>query len=285
LFAVESDAELANTKWVRKKSIRTLSSMIEFNGSPKKQQIFYRWVRKAYKKKYGDDVNVPELIRKGMSKELSDKLADVRATLHVKKAKDEDFRAGGFNPRPVKYNHHYLLGTLSEHGTGMAVDIDDTKNAQLTTGDWKFIEKLVGKQISRFGRWDTEENAEKLWKDINEINDLFVKKVASEVRRIEKERADKAKAEKEKAEAAKGSPDAERNSAAKPHPAKPEKIKSPLQEVLVDHYESLAPWATSGFFHLPLNLVLEFHAHGFTWGATFSTNVDLHHFELDKIAD
>jgi len=37
---------------------------------------------------------------------------------------------------------------------------------------------------------------------------------------------------------------------------------------------------TTGFFHLPLELVLELHAHGFTWGATFP-DPDLHHFELD----
>jgi hypothetical protein len=38
----------------------------------------------------------------------------------------------------------------------------------------------------------------------------------------------------------------------------------------------------TGFFQLPLELVLELHEHGFTWGATFGTNVDLHHFEIDE---
>ena len=33
-------------------------------------------MRKAYKRKFGDDANVPEMIRKGMSKELEEKLAD-----------------------------------------------------------------------------------------------------------------------------------------------------------------------------------------------------------------
>ena len=83
IFAAESDAELANTKWVRKKHTRTLRSMIEFNrkNEAQKQQIFYRWVRKAYKRKYGDDVDVPELIRKGMSQELADKIAEVRGSI------------------------------------------------------------------------------------------------------------------------------------------------------------------------------------------------------------
>jgi hypothetical protein len=275
-FAAESDAELANTKWVRKKHTRTLRSMLEFGKNTQQQQIFYRWVRKAYINKYGDDVDVPELIRKGMSQELADKIAEVRGSIRVKKAHEEQFKAGGFNPRPIKYNHHYLLGTLSEHATGMAVDIDDAQNAQLTIEEWKFIETLTGKKVNRSGRWGTESAAEGLWKDIKEINDLFVKKVATEVQRIEKERAEKAAKEKEAAEKSKtaGSPAA--------HAAPAKKLKPSLEEVLGKHHTSLTNWTKSGFFHLPLELVLELHAHGFTWGATFSTNVDLHHFELDN---
>src|SRR5262249_39549823 len=155
-----------------------------------KQQIFYRWVRKAYKRKYGDDVDVPELIRKGMSKELADKIADVRGSIRVKKIHDEQFHAGGFNPRPIKFNHHYLLGTLSEHATGMAVDIDDKQHAQLTVAEWKFIEDLVGKPVVRSGRWASETAAEALWSDIKRVNDLFIEKTAAEVKRIEKEKAE-----------------------------------------------------------------------------------------------
>lgn len=258
-FAAESDAELANTKWVRGKRTRTLRSMVEFGNNLKKQQIFYRWVRKAYKRKYGEDVNVPELIRRGMSQELADRIADVRGSIRVKEIHEEQFKAGGFNPRPIKYNHHYLLGTLSEHGTGMAVDIDDKQNPQLTTEEWKFIEGLAGKHVVRSGRWKSEATAEELWNDIQEVSDLFVKKIAAEVQRIEKERAEQEKS-----------------------PAKSKKTKTPLEEILGKHYESLSPWATKGFFHLPLELVLELHAHGFSWGATFSTNVDLHHFELEE---
>lgn len=270
-FAAESDAELADTQWVRKNHTRTLRSMIEFNhkNEAQKQQIFYRWVRKAYKRKYGDDVDVPELIRKGMSQELADKIADVRGSIRVKKIHDEQFHAGGFNPRPIKFNHHYLLGTLSEHATGMAVDIDDKQNAQLTVAEWKFIEDLVGKSVVRSGRWASETAAEALWNDIKRVNDLFVEKIAAEVKRIEKERIEKGKAEQ---------------GASKPvtsRLAKPQQLMTPLQEILGQHFGSLLQWATTGFFHLPLDLVLELHAHGFTWGATFSTNVDLHHFELD----
>ena len=68
--------------------------------------------------------------------------------------------------------------------------------------------------------------------------------------------------------------------AASSHHAGSAKALTPLQEILGRHYDSLLPWAKSGFLHLPLELVLELHNHGFAWGATFSTNVDLHHFEL-----
>lgn len=271
-FAAESDFELENTKWVRKKRTRTLRSMIEFSraNEREKQKIFYRWVRKAYQRKYGNEVDVPELIRRGMSQELADKIAEVRGSIRIKAAHEEQFKAGGFNPRPIKYKGQYLFGTLSEHATGMAVDIDDKQNPQLTPAEWEFLEKLGDKKVSRFGRWATEAAAEALWMDIKELSDLVVKKAGAEVKRIEKERA-----EKEKATAAKPTGGAASQAAATATPA------TPLQEVLGKHFTSLSRWTTNGFLQLPLELVLELHAHGFTWGATFSSNVDLHHFELD----
>jgi len=279
-FASESDAELANTEWTRRRRTRTLRSMIEFNGKnqTEKQKLFYRWVRKAYKNKYGEGVDVPELIRKGMSDELATKIEEVRGSIRVKADHDENFHTGGFNPRPVKYQGLYLLGTLSEHATGMAVDIDDNQNPQLSVEEWKFIEDLVGEKVSRKkkDRWDTEENVEAFWSDIKSLSDAFVTKVAEEVKRIEKERAEKERAEKEQAEKKKDVP-----KAAGSHPHKPAKALPPLHVILGKHYKNLAPWVNSGFFHLPLELVLELHAHGFTWGATFDSNVDLHHFELD----
>lgn len=277
-FASESDDELANTKWGSKRKTRTLRSMIDFGkkGQAEKQKLFYRWVRRAYQHKYGDDVDVPEIIRKGMSDELAKRIQAVRGSIRVKSIHDEGFHAGGFNPRPIKYQHDYLLGTLSEHATGMAVDIDDNRNPQLTLDEWKFIEDLVGEHVVRTGRWDSEDDAEDLWNDIKDLSDGFVTKVAAEVKRIEKERADKERKEKELAEKEKadGKP-------VSSHHNKAAKVLTPLQEILGGNYKSLSPWVSSGFFQLPLELVLELQAHGFTWGATFSTNVDLHHFELD----
>ena len=296
-FAADSDDELANTKWVGKKRTRWLKAMLEFDKArdADKQVIFYRWVRKAYKRKYGDDVNVPELIARGMSQELADKLTEIRGSVRLKKIHDEQFHAGGFNPRPIKHTTSsggkvYLFGTLSDHATGMAVDIDDGENAQLPLKAWHFVEKLTGKQVLRTGRWSSETAAEGLWKDIKQLNDLFVEKCASEVKRVEKERADKA--EREKAAKDKSGNPAPQNppvapAAAGQHskhaPEKHEhKARTPLEEILGDQYKTLAPWVTKGFFHLPVELVLEMQSHGFTWGATFAnSDVDLHHFEID----
>ncbi len=282
-YANESDDELIKTEWPRRRRRPIkLRSLIEFSDNIKKQQIFYRWVRKAYEEKYGDDVNVPELIRKGMTPELAEKIKEVRGSVRVKNIHDENFHAGGFNPRPQKLDKAYRLGTLSEHATGMAVDIDDTQNAQIDARDWKFIEDLVGQKVSnRRARWKgDEDDVEDLWDDINSLSEAFVKKVASEVKRIEDERAEKAKKEKEEQEKLKAA--GKEPEKASEHHKKEEKKKvlPPLQEVLGSHYQHLSPWVTTGFLHLPLELVLEMHAHGFTWGAIFS-DPDLHHFELE----
>jgi hypothetical protein len=262
-FAAESDLELAEKTWIAN------NLPDEFANSLQKRQIFYRWVRMAYKRKFGKDVDVPEIIRKGMSKKLADKIAQVRGSIRVRNAHAEQFKKGGFNARPIKFAGHYLLGTLSEHATGLAADINDQENAQLTAQEWHFIEGLVSKKVVRAGRWKTEEAATGLFNDIQQVNDLFVKKVAAEVIRIEKERA-ASEAAKETASKATG------------HPARGHKNATPLEEVLGKHSRSLTKWVSTGFFHLPLELVLEFRAAGFTWGATFTSNVDLHHFELPE---
>lgn len=255
LFAAASDAELADTKWVGKTKTRTLRSMIEFDKASQqaKQQVFYRWVRRAYRRKYGDDTDVPGLIRKGMSDKLAAKIADVRGSVRVHKAHAEAFTAGGFNPRPIKYAGRYVFGTLSEHGTGLAVDVDDARNPQLTAAEWAFVEQVTGTPVKRFGRWATEADATALWTDFKAASDAFVAKAT----------------------------DAERAAAKAATPGHPAVVGTGLRHLLGPHVDRLAPWAKAGFLALPLDLVLELHAHGFTWGATFKSNVDLHHFQLD----
>ncbi len=259
-FAAESDAELANSSWYEGKSLVHLRKRIEFDGkgAEDKQQIFYRWVRKAYKMKHGDDFDVPQRVSQEMTDELKARLKEVRASVRVVAAHAEKFHQGGFNPRPIKNPGFYRLGTLSDHADGTAVDVNDADNPQLSAVDWTFIEQFAGMAVQRKGRWATEDAAKGLWTDVKKLSDLFVKKVAEAVAKVESERAAKAKD-------------------AKPAPAP----LDPLQVVLGGHDKNLAPWVSRGFFALPLDLVLEMRAKGFTWGVVFSP-IDLHHFQLDQ---
>lgn len=264
-FSAESDAELESTEWKSGKRTIKLRQLIEINKHPDAQDVFYRWVRKAYFKKLGDDVDVPEIIHAGMVPEL------IEAIKKVKVSYGKNFKYGGFNPRPVKLNGLYRLGTLSEHGVGLATDIEDKTNAQITSSDWKFIETFTGKTVNRSKtRWENQPEA--LWKDIKDINDAFVKKLAEEIKKVEEERAKAVAAAA--AAAAKNPP----KPAAKT-PAPPAKPEPPAEEVVLKDHKSLKQWR-NGFFSLEWKLVEELHGHNFTWGATFS-NVDLHHFELD----
>ena len=241
-FAAESDLELDTDR---------LRRFIEFNkkGQEEAQKIFYRWVRKAY---INDGVtDVPAQIRRGMSDDLKAALDLVKATYQG------TFKSGGFNPRPKKDAHYrYRLGTISEHGTGNAIDIEDQDNPILSKDDWNFIKTLTGKTVDQSAtKWKSDPKS--VWKGIKDINDEFVKKVASEVKLIEDERA--------KAPAT--------ASAAKV------KLPEPIDVVLKGHL-GLKKWK-DGFFTLDWELVEALSEHDFLWGATFYPgSVDLHHFEL-----
>src|SRR6266511_1190320 len=157
------------------KEARYRENQIEFRSEAEK--VFYRWVRKAYENIGVEDV--PNMIRSGQSDELWQELAKVRT------AYGRGFHAGGFNPRPKKKKNKYRLGTISEHATGMAVDIEDKKNPQLVLSQWEFIEKLAGKKVDlSLARW--WEKPQDMWQDVKDLNDKFVAKVQAEVARIQK---------------------------------------------------------------------------------------------------
>jgi hypothetical protein len=232
-YAAESDEEHREANYRK--------SQIEFESDAEK--VFYRWVRKAYEDAGVEDV--PKMIRSGQSDELRQELAKVRT------AYGQGFHAGGFNPRPKKKNGKYRLGTISEHATGMAIDIEDQKNPQLVLSQWKFIEKLAGKTVDlSVARW--WENPKDMWQDVKDLNDKFVAKVQAEVARVQK--ADEA----------------------------PKDTDDALAEIFKGDREikDLRKWA-NGFFTLEWALVEQLHKHHFRWGATFYPgNIDLHHFEL-----
>ena len=249
-YAVESDKEHEETKY--------RENQIELKGEAEK--VFYRWVRKAYQN-IGVE-NVPAVIRAEQSEELKNQLASVRADYKG------TFHTGGFNPRPKKKDGKYRLGTISEHATGMAIDIEDKKNPQLNLSQWNFITKVAGKTPDlSLSRW--EKSPKDLWQDVKDLNDKFVAKVEAEVKRTQDER--EKKAEKEKAAAKPGD---------KPK-APPKSQPDPLDEIFKGHGD-LKQWA-NGFFTLEWALVEQLHKHDFRWGATFyPDNIDLHHFELSK---
>ena len=244
-FAAKSDKELEDNE--------VLHKLVDYEGE--REKVFYRWVRKAYHNEGITDV--PGLIKRGSSKELRD------ALVKVKKGYGKDFKFGGFNPRPKKTAKYELeLGTISEHAFGNAVDVEDKRNPILTIEDWKFIQKLVGKTVNRApSRW--EKDPEALWKDVKELNDLFVAKVAEEVERIKSENAAANQAETDPKSKGKG-----------------KRKREPIDIVLGDHTE-LKKWV-GGFFTLDWALVEQFHSNGFVWGVIFTTKVDLHHFQLKE---
>ena len=259
-YAIESDQELDATKGLRKR--------IELSGDA--QTVFYRWVRKAYQNSKVEDV--PGRIMRGMSDDLAEKLKQVKATYKG------SFSSGGFNPRPMKdAKYRYRLGTISEHGLGTAVDIEDHTNPILSLAEWKFIETLSGRTVVRTrAQWD--KNPEALWQAITDLNDAFAKAVAVKVKAIEDERT--AFKKKLEDEAKKPTPeqwylDYVKEKAKAPLKTEPEPIK-----IVLKGQEGLSKWK-DGFFTLDKELVKLMHDNGFLWGATFSNTVDLHHFEIE----
>jgi hypothetical protein len=229
----------------------------------KAQDVFYAWVRKAYEKKLGDGVDIPKLIKAGMSEKLQKALKQVRLDY------GQEFSAGGFNPRPMKLNGLYRLGTLSEHATGTAIDIDASQNAQIKDTTWAAILKFTGKSLdkaTRAAKWKS--SPEDLHKQVKAVSDEFVTKLATALQDAEKAI---------KATAAASPPAA---GAGPPAP------KKDPYDVAADKDENLKAIGTTflkrwkdGFLALEWALVKELHEEGFTWGATFG-DPDLHHFEL-----
>lgn len=134
-FAKESDKELADNPVLRK--------LIQMGGKSEKEQsrqtVFYRWVREAYLSSGAKDV--PSLIKTGKSERLKKALTEVQA------AHSGTFKVGGFNPRPQKNaKYQYILGTISDHALGLAIDIEDRSNPILSADEWKFLEDFTNKK-------------------------------------------------------------------------------------------------------------------------------------------
>ncbi|HLO41521.1 MAG TPA: hypothetical protein VK176_10900 [Phycisphaerales bacterium] len=217
------------------------------------QTTFYCWVRKAmlnHLAKTGRaGVSAPTIILSGMTEELQSRLKAVRAEYKG------DFKSGGYNPRPMKANKGYRLGTISEHGFGLAVDVNSALNAHIGQEKrWHQIQLIAGTHVSQATRkswWKSDPR--RLFDNIVDTSQNFVTALNA------------AKAAAEEAG----------------HTGKatiPAVMEADTRFRLVGD-EFLKRWP-KGFFTLDWHLVNAFHNAGFTWGAVFST-ADLHHFEID----
>lgn len=232
------------------------------------QDVFYAWVRKAYEKHFAKSnktVDIPKLIKSGKSDKLKKALAQVQADY------GNTFKAGGFNPRPMKIDGNYRFGSLSEHGLGTAIDIESGSNAHINTATWKRILTFTGKTSTTANRktqWTS--TPQTLHTTIVEINDEFV----SKLKQAKKDAVEAAKGKAEKANAS----DADKNAyeKAQKEPLEAAMNADPALKSIGKSF--LTEWQ-NGFFNLPWALVKELHDEAFTWGAVFS-HPDLHHFEL-----
>jgi hypothetical protein len=275
-FAAESDRELTESKRVsRKGKVTTLRSRLDDKFQPDHMQqaakVFYRWVRKAYKLKLGEEADVPALMFRGVNDDMARALSRVRVR--------ELDASKNFNPRPIKAlfprstTAGYRLGTISDHGWGLAVDIDSAQNPQIGKVEWAYIEQVVGVSSTTASRerlWELDPEA--LYRHVRNLSDGFELWYRSKARElIEAQRK------------------AEARAAGKPEPKSfqisDEELYSERvgKSVLGTQHKALSKW-TRGFFTLEKDLVLELRSAGLTWGAIFGDTapIDLMHFELRR---
>jgi hypothetical protein len=196
------------------------------------RRILYRWLRTAYLRQGSADP--VQVIRTGESPELKDKTDRIRAD-------HPDLDLGGFVARPQKLNG-YKLGTLSEHGTGRAVDVvPQDRNPHLTKGEWDFVESLADTSVDHGPkRWRSDPMG--LWADINDLNQRYVPALQQALAGSTAEQV------------------------LEDYPT----LLKTVKQHGIDH----------GVFSLDEGVVQSFANEGMLWGATFSSP-DLHHFELD----
>jgi hypothetical protein len=224
------------------------------------QTVFYCWVRKAYENHadVATGTDLPKLVLSGTSEKLREALKQVRVDY------GKQFQAGGFNPRPMKLNGKYRLGTLSEHAIGNAIDIDDSKNAHITSAQWSHILTFTGKALDHATRKLKWKSAPKeLYDLIADINREFVKRLAETLKEAQQENT------RAKASA----------SAAGTTPTDPLDTAMAKHDTLKNLGATFLRRWPQGFVALEWALVKELHEEGFLWGATFP-DPDLHHFEL-----
>ena len=239
---------IADAEWDDNAVIRRMVG--QSTDSNDRKKALYRWLRLEYRGQGIDtEAAIVTLMRRGMTPELEAAVDRVRAA-------HPGLRTGGFVPRPKKHTDvGYRLGTLSEHGTGKAIDVrPQHDNPQIPRADWGVIEEITGRNVVRtLRRWQMQPNA--LWQDVHDLNAEYVAEVTTRMAAVRAART-----------AAGKDPD-------NPHPR---------NEVLAGSRWLRRRAAARGlsFFTLAEDLVLAMHAEDLRWGVTFGTP-DLHHFEID----
>ncbi|HEU4423152.1 MAG TPA: M15 family metallopeptidase [Pilimelia sp.] len=210
------------------------------------KKVLYRWVRQAYVNAGIDDP--VSVIKTGMTGELTSKVAAI-------KEEHPDLKAGGFVARPKKLGG-YKLGTISEHGTGKAIDVaPQSKNPHIPRREWAFVLELAGTSVNRrLSRWTKDPGG--LWQDLNDVNQRYVAELARRVADVRDKRV-----------------------AAGRNPDEPPAFEEVLKGNPTLLKTARAHGVDHGVFDLGESVVTAFAAQGFVWGVTFD-DPDLHHFEI-----
>jgi Domain of unknown function (DUF4157) len=300
-FAPVSDAELETVVGPHGKKLRSLID--QGDRGTRTQNVFYRWVRWEYVQRGLDPLTV---VLTGMTPEMRRRIDAAGKALGV------SIKAGGFNPRPMKDAKKLLiLGTLSEHATGNAVDIDDHHNLIVSPAAWTFIEKATGSHTIDHSRkrWETDPGG--LYDDIAKLSAAWQKRAAEMVQAEDDRRKLVARlAEHYSGSLLPGSLRAPTIPAevqrripppplTRPRLLGPPEDTSPrgVRRAAAEHRQLIldalktVPTMTeedklqslNGLMTHRRDLVLELRKQGLLWGATFS-NRDLHHFEIPETA-
>jgi hypothetical protein len=258
-FALQSDEELAENTFIAGKlpdKIGKIPDSQKKEGIEEVHYFLYRWYRKAMIDKHNDpNLDVPSIVSTGATASLRQKLSalqgqglrDLRAVLVA---------------RPAKITGRFRLGSLSNHGEGLAVDYKSGENAHLTEKQYANIQNFVNPNRKPplnaaavkglQANWKTmrDNNLKGLWQKFHDLNRDFVAQVNTELTAAENA----------------AGPGAGKRSAARANRL------SQIQRSLGLKREYM-----TGFFRMTWNDLKAITDEGFTWGVTF---LDLHHFDL-----
>ncbi len=256
----------------------TVGRMID--GEHESERVFFYWVAWEYCQRGFTDAQIIALFDAQIVPELRSAIAGAEARLGAK------IPVQGFCPRPQRNGKGYVMGTLSEHGLGRAVDIEPDKNPIIDAEVWPRMEALLGMHVDRSRRrWNEEPDV--LYDDLVAFSELWA---ASVLALIESKQNAPARAANFARQhpgtladyGSVGAPAPKGHSLLDSAPYSTEKPAATLAGMLgvkVAQAEAMLKLPGLKLLNHPRQRVLALREQGLVWGATFP-NVDLHHFEL-----